>query len=219
MIKNCIFDLDGTLLNTLPTIAYYGNYTLEKFGLESLPVDNYRYYCGNGAKVLIERIMKDAHAKQSMYDEIFEFYNNAYNADTAYLTKPYDGICEMLEKLKAAGVKTAVLSNKPDYAAKGAVKNFLGDLIDIVHGGRDGVPLKPNPKGINDLLAELNAKREECLYIGDTDVDMQTGKNAGIYTIGVLWGFRTKDELFCGGADMLADSPNEIADAVFNFAK
>ena len=88
-----------------------------------------------------------------------------------------------------------------------------------MHGGRDGVPLKPNPEGINDLLAELNAKREECLYIGDTDVDMQTGKNAGIYTIGVLWGFRTKDELFCGGADMLADSPNEIADVVFNFAK
>lgn len=214
MIKGCIFDLDGTLLSTLPTIAYYGNITLEKFGFLALPVKNYKYYCGNGARVLVKRIMKDSGADDSLFDSMFDFYNKAYNSDTAYLTKPYDGIKDMLIFLKNSQIKTAVISNKPDFATKAAVNNFLPNMFDIVRGGTDDVPLKPNPSAIFEIMSDLGICSSECIYIGDTDVDMQTGKNAGIFTVGVLWGFRTSAELENNGADMIVKIPHEISDYV-----
>lgn len=212
MIKACIFDLDGTLLDTIPTISYYCNLTLNEFGFESIDPEEYKYLAGNGAKVLVERMIDRVGAdREEYFDKMFKFYNKAYDRDVSFNTKPYNGIPELLGELKTMNITTCVLSNKPDFAACEVIKRFLGNLIDITHGGRDGVALKPSTEGIDEILAEIGVSADECLYIGDTSVDMQTGKNAGMYTIGVLWGFRKRDELEEHGADVIISHPSEIA--------
>lgn len=214
MIKACIFDLDGTLLNTITTISYYVNKTLDEFGYPVINEERYKILVGNGAKLLIERAIREVGGNMDDFDGMFEFYNKAYNKDTAYLTTPYSGIPELLAELKVRGIKTAILSNKPDFATKDAAKTFLGDMIDITLGATDDIPLKPSAEGVEFLLDELGVKKEECVYIGDTSVDMQTGKNAGIYTIGVLWGFRDRKELEESGADVIVSKPLEILNII-----
>ena len=215
MIKACIFDLDGTLLNTITTISYYCNKTLAEFGFEPIEEEDYKYLVGDGAKKLVERMIeKKGIDSEEYFDKMFKFYNREYDNDVSYLTKPYDGIPELLAFLKTNNIKNCVLSNKPDYAACEAIKKFLGDLVDVTHGGRENVPLKPAPDGVEEILAEIGCTPDECLYIGDTSVDMQTGKNAGMYTIGVLWGFRKRDELEESGADVIVSSPDEIMEIV-----
>ncbi len=215
MIKACIFDLDGTLLNTIPTISYYCNKTLTEFGFETIDPEEYKYLVGNGAKLLVERMIDRVGAdKEKFFDKMFKFYNKEYDKNVSYLTKPYDGIPELLTELKTMNIKNCVLSNKPDFAANEAVKTFLGDLIDLTHGGRDGVALKPSTEGLEEILFETGCTPDECIYIGDTSVDMQTGTSAGIYTIGVLWGFRKRDELEEAKADAIVSSPDEILQMV-----
>ena len=128
-----------------------------------------------------------------------------------YLTKAYDGVCDMLKSLKDMGVKTAILSNKPDSTAKKvAVELFGNSLIDVCYGGREGIALKPDPEGVFGILEEFGVSKEECLYIGDTATDIQTAKNASLESIGVLWGFRDRNELEGAGADHIIDNPEEI---------
>lgn len=216
MIKACVFDLDGTLLDTLTTIAYYGNLALNKFGIRSIEIDEYKYLAGNGAKILIERMLKatDSYSEE-MYEKVYEYYNEQYNANTKLYTKPFPGICELLGELKKRNVLTGVISNKPDFAAVNAIKDSFEDgLIDVAHGQIEGVKIKPEPDGAIMVLNELGVKADECLYIGDTWVDMQTGKNLGAYTIGVLWGFRDYDELKSNGADMIVEKPDEILEYI-----
>ena len=211
MKKLCIFDLDGTLLDTLPTIAYYCNLTLREFNLPEIPEERYKYLVGNGAKVLIERMIDEVGADRKKYfDKMFKFYNKEYDKNVSYLTKAFDGVPELLAGLKEMGIGTAVISNKPDFAAVNVVKLFLGDLIDIAHGGREGIPLKPAPDGVFKIFEEAGVTADECLYIGDTGTDMETGKNSGIFSIGVLWGFRKEDELLKNGADLIVSHPLEI---------
>jgi len=213
MKKLCIFDLDGTLLDTLPTIEYYCNLTLREFGLPQIPMERYKYLVGNGAKVLIERMIEEVGAdKDKYFDKMFKFYNREYDKNVSYLTKSFDGVPELLAGLKELGISTAVLSNKPDFAAVNVVKLFFGDLIDIAHGGIDGVALKPAPDGVFNIFEEAKVSADECLYVGDTGTDMETGKNSGIFSIGVLWGFRKEDELLQNGADMIVSHPLEILD-------
>ena len=119
---------------------------------------------------------------------------------------------EMLAGLKTLGIDTAVISNKPDFAAVNVVKLFLGELVDIAHGGREGIPLKPAPDGVFEIMEEAGVTADECIYVGDTGTDMETGKNSGIFSIGVLWGFRKEDELLENGADMIVSHPLEILD-------
>ena len=211
MKKLCIFDLDGTLLDTLPTIAHYCNLTLREFALPEIPEERYKYLAGNGAKVLIERMIDEVGAdREEYFDKMFKFYNKEYDKNVSYLTKAFDGVPELLTGLKEIGINTAVISNKPDFAAVNVVKLFLGDLIDIAHGGRDGIPLKPAPQGVFKIFEEAGVVADECLYVGDTGTDMETGKNSGIFSIGVLWGFRKEDELLENGADMIVSHPLEI---------
>ena len=212
MIKACVFDLDGTLLNTINTITYYANLALEHYGIEPYNTDDYKYMVGNGAKILIERMLdgRGFSGDNEMFDKVFGFYNEKYNSDVEYLTAPYDGICELLDNLKKEGITTAVLSNKPDYAAGEAVKTFLNGYFDVVHGQRDGIEIKPSPEGVFEILNELGLTSDEILYIGDTATDMQTGKSANAYTIGVLWGFRLRDELEGANADAIVEHPSEI---------
>ena len=211
MKKLCIFDLDGTLLDTLPTIAHYCNLTLREFDLPEIPEERYKYLAGNGAKVLIERMIDEVGAdREEYFDKMFKFYNKEYDKNVSYLTKAFEGVPELLTGLKEIGINTAVISNKPDFAAVNVVKLFLGDLIDIAHGGRDGIPLKPAPQGVFKIFEEAGVVADECLYVGDTGTDMETGKNSGIFSIGVLWGFRKEDELLQNGADMIVSHPLEI---------
>ncbi len=214
MIKACIFDLDGTLLNTLPTIRHYVNLTLSKFEIGSVSEKDVKKMVGNGSKKLIERAILKQGAELDDFEKIHKFYSDSYDKDVTYLTHTYDGIPELLIELKTSGIKTAVLSNKPDFAAKEAVKTFLGDLVDVVYGGREDVPLKPDPEGVYQIMEELQVTKDECIFIGDSSVDMQTGKNAGIFAIGVDWGFRDEDELVQNGADKIVSEPAEISDYI-----
>lgn len=211
-MSTVIFDLDGTLLDTIKTIAYYGNKSLSKYGFETFPEDKYKYFVGNGAVLLIERALdaQGALTKEN-FDKVYPFYNNIYNADTLYLTEPYSGIKDMLRELKKDGIKTAVLSNKPHEAASDVVEKLLGkDLIDICCGGKDGVPLKPDPWGANEILKALSSDKEHSFFVGDTYVDMKTGINAGLCPIGVTWGFRPESELLEAGAKFIANNTDEL---------
>ncbi len=211
MIKLCIFDMDGTLVNTIDTIAYFGNTTLEHFGIESIPTDNYKVLVGNGSRVLIERMLEFRGAKPENVDEIHKWYMNKYDNDFMYLTRAYDGIIPMLNELKKAGVKTAILSNKDDTTAKKVSDElFEAGLIDLCLGARPGKALKPDPESVLEIIEDFGVDKSECLYIGDTATDIQTAKNAELYSIGVLWGFREEVELRDAGADVIISDPMEI---------
>ncbi len=210
-MKAVIFDLDGTLLNTIDTITYYSNKALSKFGFATATADEFKYFVGNGAVKLIERALsKSGEWTSEDFENVYTYYNEIYNAEPLYLTKSFPGIFEMLTELKSAGVKIGVLSNKPDEAVQGVVKKFFGDLPDIVSGGKKGVPLKPDPAAAENILSYFGAERAVSAFVGDSGVDMMTGRNAHLHTIGVKWGFRTEDELIKNGAEHTVDEPGEI---------
>ncbi len=217
MIKLCIFDMDGTLVNTIDTIAYFGNTTLENFGIESIPTENYKRLVGNGSRVLIERMLDFRDVQADNIDEIHQWYMNKYDNDFMYLTCAYDGIIPMLKELKDAGIKTAILSNKDDVTAKKvAFELFEDGLIDLCLGAREGKALKPDPESVFEIVENFGVARAECIYIGDTATDIETAKNAGLYSIGVLWGFRDEEELRNAGADMIISDPMDIAETAKN---
>jgi len=220
MIKACIFDMDGTVSNTINSIAYFANNALNKAGFPSIETELYKKLVGNGAKVLVERMLKTVGADESYYEEVAREYNTKYDADFLYLTEPYEGIIDMLKALKEMGIKSAILSNKPHSTAlKVSDALFSKELIEVCYGGRDGVALKPDPAGVFEILDELSLSKEECLYIGDTATDMKTGKGAGLYTVGVLWGFRDKQELEDGGADEIISHPSQLIDIIKKLGK
>lgn len=216
MTKAIIFDLDGTLLNTIGTIKYYCDKALQKYGFSAVPEKEYKIMVGNGASLLVERAM--SYTRQwtaEEFDNVFEEYNREYNSDTLYLTAPYDGIEAMLRRLKEEGIKLAVLSNKPDFATVDVVNTIFGKgLFDIVRGAVDGVPLKPDPSAVLDIMRELGVDAREAVFVGDTKVDIATGKNAGLYSIGVLWGFRDEAELTAAGADVIINDAGRILEIV-----
>lgn len=213
MIKLCIFDMDGTLVNTINTLSYFGNTTLENFGIEAIPTEQYKVMVGNGSRVLIERMLNFRNAGLDNIDEIHKWYMNKYDNDFMYLTELYDGIPEMLAELKASGVKTAILSNKDDITAKKVAEQLFAEgAIDLCLGARPGVPLKPEPDAVFEIMESFGVKPEECLYIGDTATDIQTAKNAGLFSIGVLWGFRSEEELRGAGADVITNDAMKIAE-------
>ena len=211
-MKLCIFDLDGTLLDSLPSITYYGNRALKINGFEE--IEDYRMLVGDGRDTLIRRMMKKTDAGEEWFEKIRRVYDDGYESEPLYLTAVYDGIEELLETLKKAGVKCAVLSNKPDNVANAVIKSFFKDgIFDIVYGQREGVPKKPSPKGVFEIMAAENADAAEVYF---TNIDINTGKNAGVKTIGVLWGFRDEQELKDAGADFIASKPNDIANIVLS---
>ncbi len=210
MIKCCIFDLDGTILNTITTITHFVNKTLQKFGYPNITEDQCKYFVGNGARLLITRTL--AHfgvTDEKTVDTVLDAYDRDYKSDPYYLSAKYDGIDELLSELHRAGIRLAVVSNKQDRIAKDAVAHFFPDTFDMVVGGKDGVPLKPAPDAPLFVLSALGFAPEECAFVGDTAVDVQTGKNMNAArVIGVSWGFRKREEL--SDADYVADDPAQI---------
>ena len=216
MIKLCIFDLDGTVLDTVHTIAYYGNFALQKHGIEPIEDKEYNYFAGNGAVNLIKRALRFRNClTDEIFEKVFSDYNAAYNANTSYLTAPFDGIKETLDAIKSLGIKMAILSNKPHFATCGVITELFGEgYFDVVYGQREDVPIKPDPTAVLGIMGEMDATAEQCLYIGDTGTDMKTGKNAGLCTVGVTWGFRGKDELLENGADIIIEKPCQLLDCI-----
>lgn len=215
MIKACIFDMDGTVLDSINSISYFANNALKKFGLAEIETERYKKLAGNGARVLVQRMLNTVGADNSCYNEVLKEYNTTYDNDFLYLAKPYDGVIEMLKALKEMGIVVAILSNKPHMTLVKISDAIFGDtLVDLCFGGREGVALKPDPAGVFEIMKEFDLKKEECLYIGDTATDMQTGKNAGLFTIGVLWGFRDREELEESNADRIVSHPSEIVEIV-----
>lgn len=211
-MKACIFDLDGTLTNTLESMTYSVNLTLKEMGLSQITKDQCRMFVGNGARVLIEESLKvSGDPKASRIEEGMKIYGRIFDQNCTYHVTPYEGIPEMLKALKDRGVHLAVLSNKPDRQTVKVVKEIFGDnIFDYAQGQKDGIRRKPAPDGVWYLMEQMQVSKEECLYIGDSEVDAATGKNAGLKTIGVLWGFRDRKTLETAGADHLIERPEEL---------
>lgn len=211
-MKACIFDLDGTLTNTLESMTYSVNLTLEEMGLSKITKDQCRMFVGNGARVLMEKSLKAAgDTDASRIEEGMEIYGRIFDQNCTYHVTPYEGIPEMLKALKDKGIHLAVLSNKPDRQTVKVVKAIFGEeLFDYAQGQKEGIRRKPEPDGVWYLMEQMHVSKEECLYIGDSEVDAATGRNAGLKTIGVLWGFRDRKTLETAGADDLIDRPDEL---------
>lgn len=213
MIKAVIFDFDGTLMNTLPGIAHFGNEALKEIGAEPIAEEKYKYFVGDGRNKLIRRMLEHYGANtDENYEKVGKKYDFLYEADVMYGSVVYDGIQSLLERLADFGVKCAMLSNKPDNVAQMLVRENFAGKFDICFGQRDGVPTKPNPRAALEIAEKLGVPPEECLFVGDTSVDVLTGKNAGMLTCGVLWGFRDREELKI--ADYLANKPEDVFETV-----
>lgn len=211
MIKAAIFDLDGTLADTLESMAYVANTIMRRFGLKEMPVDNFRYYCGEGANMLMRRCLKDAGDPElTRFDEGQRLYREMFAADPMYKVTHYPGMPETLKELKKRGVRLAVCSNKPHAAAVKVIAQMFGDDFDLVIGQSDAIRRKPAPDGPLKVAGEFGVRPEECMYVGDTRTDMLTGKAAGMFTVGALWGFRDRDELMSSGADIIAERPADL---------
>ena len=212
MIKGCIFDLDGTLLNTITTITHYVNATLQKHNVEMITEEDCKRFIGNGAYELIRRALEFRSIdNKDAIERVLLDYNNAYNGEPLYLTEPYEGIRELLSCLKEKGIKLAVLSNKPDETTKSVVSSIFPNVFDVVMGARDDVPLKPDITAPKLILSMLSLDNDEVMMIGDSAPDMQTGVgfSAGL-TVGVAWGFRSREELWNNGADVVVENPLQI---------
>jgi phosphoglycolate phosphatase len=215
-IKAVLFDLDGTLLNTLDDIADNANYALGVFGYPSFPVDAYRYFVGRGVDNLMKNILPYDARTPSNIESIKKVYVEWYNKHSFDKTRPYDGVVETVCELKLIPLKLAVVSNKPDADSKFAVSHvFDPGLFDIVAGGKSEIPLKPDPAIVHNILGEFGVASEDAVLVGDTIVDLSTARNAGCMSIGVKWGFRPEEVSFAGaGADFVIDRPHELLDLI-----
>ena len=210
MYKVAIFDLDGTLLDTLKDLADACNFALKSYGFPEHQIEEYKYFLGNGAYKLIERALPIGKKDAETIGKVLGEFKKYYEKHKSDFTKPYDGIEELLIALKEAGIKTAVVSNKPHEFAIEIVERYFAKSFDIVFGKREGYLAKPDPTTVIETLNYFKCKKEEAVYIGDSDVDMFTGKNAGIFSIGAAWGFRGAEELSNAGADKIVYASEEL---------
>lgn len=216
MKKLVIFDLDGTLTNTLKSIQKSANMALEAFGFAPYEVDRYRYFVGNGSAELIRQcLIHDGDVKLAHFDEVMGKYEEVFEKYCMYEVKPYDGILELIGALKERGFLLAVNSNKPQAQTEDVISSVFGNgVFDMVVGQVDDRPRKPAPDGVNFILSKLGLTQDEAVYLGDTSIDMQTGKSAGVLTVGALWGFRDREELEEYHADAIIESPMDLLNYV-----
>lgn len=212
MKKAVIFDLDGTLTNTLKSLWKSTNMALATAGLPPHEIDSYKYFAGNGAKELIRKsLIADGDTELVHFDSVMEAYNRIFEEYCMYEVKPYDGIRELLKALKEKGLHLAVNSNKPQPRTVDVVEEIFGkDTFDLLVGQCEERRRKPAPDGVNYILEQLHLNKEDVLYIGDTCTDMQTGKSAGVFTVGALWGFRDRQELVENHADAIIEKPLDL---------
>jgi phosphoglycolate phosphatase len=206
-----LFDLDGTLLDTLRDVADSTNYVLAKSGLPQNELEAYRYLVGGGRRVLASRALPEDHRDGQTVDKIASQIEEAYSQRWAEHTVPYPGIPELLDALTERGIRMAILSNKPQQPSEVMVSRLLPRWhFDAVEGERPGVPLKPDPSGALEIARRMKLKPDEFLYLGDSATDMRTAVAANMYPVGALWGFRTAEELLEGGAKTLIQHPTDL---------
>jgi phosphoglycolate phosphatase len=206
-----MFDLDGTLLDTLADLGDSMNITLAALGFPTHDYPFYRKAVGDGAPQLVTRSLPPAARTPDTIQAALIRMRAEYERRWTLKTGPYDGILALLEDLRRRGTVITVLSNKPDAKTRDCVAHFFPDVpFAAVRGAREGVPLKPDPAAALAILRELDIPAEEWLYVGDTDTDMQTAVSAGIFAVGAAWGFRDRDELLAHGARSVIDSPAEL---------
>lgn len=216
MMKNTvIFDLDGTLLNTLDDLTDAVNFAMAENGFPTHSTEEVKGFVGNGIKKLIERSVPND-CSEEMLQKCFQDFCAFYERHKTDKTKPYSGIIEMLSQLKKSGFKTAVVTNKADFAAQALCKDIFGDLITVTVGANENIRHKPYPDSTIKALQSLGSTAEEAYFVGDSDVDVQTAQNAGIDFIGVLWGFRDKSVLESAGATAFAENAQKLTRLLLN---
>ncbi|MBR5646875.1 MAG: HAD family hydrolase [Treponema sp.] len=215
MYKLAIFDMDGTILNTIDDLADCCNYICSKYGFPLHTVDQIKSFVGNGIPRLMRRALP-SDIDDELFDKLLSEYIEYYGQHCNEKTAPYEGIVECIKNIRRAGVKVAVNTNKVQDAAEELCNIYFPDMFDCIMGSRPGIPPKPDPKGLYEILKEMNiSKQEACVpgaacFIGDSDVDLQTGLNSGFDFIGVDWGFRGKDFLIRNGAEVVVMNAEEL---------
>lgn len=206
-----VFDLDGTLLDTLGDLAASTNYALRTHGMPEHSLDDVRRFVGNGVRVLMERAVPQG-AENPQFEVAFQTFRTHYMQHSLDTTKPYDGILETLEALKAEGCRLAVVSNKMMAATQELCRHFFRDTIEVAIGEHEaqGICKKPAPDTVNEAFRQLGVGKERAVYVGDSDVDILTARNSGLPCISVLWGFRDRDFLIQHGAETFISAPSEL---------
>lgn len=210
MTRFCIFDLDGTLVNSLEDLADATNFALDKQNLPTHPVEQYRRFVGDGILLLLRRAAPKECSPETL-DALHRDFDRYYSAHCFDKTRPYDGCARLLTALADRSIACAVLSNKPDeFVGEIVNKLYPGEAFTSVCGKRPGYEKKPDPTALNEMIRQQGVSKEDCLYIGDSDVDVYTAHNAGIRCCGALWGFRGLEELRQAGADCFAVHPQDV---------
>jgi phosphoglycolate phosphatase len=213
--RGVLFDLDGTLLDTLADLSNAMNRVLEQLGFATHSIDSYRRFVGNGALMLVRRALPEDRCDEELVRSCLDAFLQEYGMNWMVLTRPYEGIPEMLDALTGRGFRLAILSNKPDEITKRCVSELFSKwTFDAVVGQREDVPLKPDPTAALKISKQLNVAPSEFVYLGDSAVDMETARAAGMFPVGVLWGFRLEAELLEAGARVLIREPAELLDVL-----
>ncbi len=210
MYQNVIFDLDGTLLNTIDDLADAANWVCVNHGWPTHTVEEYKQYVGNGMTKLAQRFVPADWRTPAGIKQILDEFMPYYDAHKEDKTAPYPGIPNLLHELKGAGVNIAVLSNKAHSLVPSILENYFPGVFSYTQGAVDGIPTKPDPTLLHRLMKEMGASQESTLFVGDSNVDVRTAKNGGLTCCGVLWGFRGREELEQEGADFLAENTDEL---------
>lgn len=216
MYKAAIFDLDGTILDTVASIARSANEVMKQLGYRELPEEDFKYYAGDGQKELLRRCLRASGDTECRdFEKAFELYQTSLGKHCMYKVEPYPGIRKLLADLKAREIKISILSNKPHVSTVQVIEDVFGKgYFDHIQGQQEAIARKPDPTGALHIARHFGLTAAECLYIGDTNTDMQTGNSAGMDTVGVLWGFRDRKELEENNAGLIVEHPDEIREKI-----
>ena len=214
MIRLVIFDLDGTTLNTLESLAYTANRVMKRLGLSEMPVENFKRYAGDGTHKMLKRCLRDAgDPTASHLEEAYDMYMEEFKTGCTYHVAAYPEMDRTLEDLREYGVQLAICTNKEQSYAEFVIEKIYGkNVFHYILGRGSGYAIKPDPEGALHIAEELGMTPEECMYVGDTSPDMKAGLAAGMYTVGVTWGFRTREDLMKLNPDRIIDHPRELLD-------